>query len=143
MPFQRLKHLKSYHREAMNLRIDGYTLREIAEKLGVSTKVVQTWFYRDSLFIREFENLLERRKKEVLDSAFLQIYRGIPQAAARMLELLSSDDKTAFLSAKDILDRMGVKTKDEEAGGKTLKIVIPGMGGAPGVENQGEEEPDA
>jgi RNA polymerase sigma-70 factor (ECF subfamily) len=53
--FLALKRLPPKQREVMQMRMDGYSYEEIAEKMGISPRTVQKHIELASIRIRQFE----------------------------------------------------------------------------------------
>jgi hypothetical protein len=52
---RRYQHIKEYEKEIESLRKEGYTSREIGNKLGFSYKQMRNYFYRSNVMQRKIQ----------------------------------------------------------------------------------------
>lgn len=117
---KKLAKLSKIHYDAMQMRLNGSTIKEIAKALNKSEAAVRDWFYRDELFKQEFEKIKEEsieRAKEILINA-------APEAAKRLVQLMYQQrgGQVNLQAANSVLDRIGlkeIKTNADE-NGKTV-----------------------
>lgn len=117
---KKLAKLSKIHYDAMQMRLNGSTIKEIAKALNKSEAAVRDWFYRDELFKQEFEKIKEEsieRAKEVLINA-------APEAAKRLVQLMYQQrgGQVNLQAANSILDRIGLKEikTNVDGNGKTV-----------------------
>lgn len=103
--------------EAMALRLQGLTIKEIAQELKQRESTVKNWFYRNEAFMTEYEAI---RKESVERARDILIGYG-PQAAKNVINLANGNKNPGPVSArtqldanKDILDRIGLKPIEKQ-----------------------------
>lgn len=103
--------------KAMELRLQGYTIAEIAKELDRRLSTVQSWFYKNEAFMTEYEAI---RKESVERARDILIGYG-PQAAKNVINLANGNKNPGPVSArtqldanKDILDRIGLKPIEKQ-----------------------------
>ena len=57
------RHIKDYEKEIEKLRTEGYSSREIGEKLGFSYKQMRNYFYRSNVTERKVQAGIALKKK--------------------------------------------------------------------------------
>ena len=88
---------------AARMEAEGVVMREIAEEVGVTRKTVYRW--RE---IPEYSALVSALLADTQRAARATLKAGAKAAAARVLELVSSEDERIALSAaQTLLDRTG------------------------------------
>jgi len=99
---------------AARMEAEGVVMREIAEEVGVTRKTVYRW--RE---IPEYSALVSALLADTQRAARATLKAGAKAAAARVLELVSSEDERIALSAaQTLLDRTGhPKAERVELGG--------------------------
>lgn len=100
---------------AARMEAEGVVMREIAEEVGVTRKTVYRW--RE---IPEYSALVSALLADTQRAARATLKAGAKAAAARVLELVSSEDERIALSAaQTLLDRTGhPKAERVELGGR-------------------------
>jgi len=110
-----LAKLNKNHYEAMRLRLEGLSYREIGEQLGKSEKTIAQWFGTDDLFKEEFGRLHE----ETVERARAILVNYAPEGAFNLVKMARGEFKgkgsRIQLEANiDILDRVGLKAPDKQ-----------------------------
>lgn len=114
-----LSKLTKIHIDAMNLRLNGSSIKEIAVALNKSEAAIRLWFYSDDLFREEFSKI----KEESVERAKTILQGAAAAAAKRIVELMYQDrgGQVNLAAANSILDRIGLKEVPmEDQGGKTV-----------------------
>ncbi|HHY42971.1 MAG TPA: helix-turn-helix domain-containing protein [Thermoanaerobacterales bacterium] len=109
---KQLQRLQEYHMRAIDLRLQGYDYRQIAEELGRSYSAVHKWFTQQKLIQDE----LERRKKELAQRAMDRLISSADLAVDNILEILTNPEVPSSIrlnAAQDLLDRLGIKGADK------------------------------
>jgi IS30 family transposase len=103
--------------EAMALRLQGLTIKEIAQELKQRESTVKNWFYRNEAFMTEYEAI---RKESVERARDILVGYG-PQAAKNIVSIAEGNKKPGNVSARtqldanmDILDRIGLKPVEKQ-----------------------------
>jgi IS30 family transposase len=103
--------------EAMALRLQGLTIKEIAQELKQRESTVKNWFYRNETFMAEYEEI---RRENVERARNILIGYG-PQAAKNVVSIAEGSKKPGNVSARtqldantDILDRIGLKPVEKQ-----------------------------
>jgi transcriptional regulator len=111
------KRLTGIQMKAMELRLQGLTIKEIAQKLEQRQSTVKNWFYQNEAFMTEYEAI---RKESVERARDILIGYG-PQAAKNVINLANGSKQPGPVSArtqldanKDILDRIGLKPIEKQ-----------------------------
>jgi DNA-binding CsgD family transcriptional regulator len=90
------------------LHVQGYTSVQIAKSLKVSTNVIQT--LRKST---EYKNTLKLVTSEIINTARLFLSSSSMKAVRTLITCLDSpSEKIRLLAAKEVLDRVGLKSPD-------------------------------
>jgi len=110
-----LAKLNKQHFEAMRLRLEGLTYREIGERLGKSEKTIAQWFGTDDLFKEEFARLHE----ETVERARAILVNYAPEGAWNLVKMARGEMKgkgsRIQLEANiDILNRVGLKAPEKQ-----------------------------
>lgn len=97
---------ESIHYQAMELRLQGKKIKEIAKILNQKERTVMSWFMEKDFFKEEYERL----KKERIDESMDIITGAGPDAAKRLVELLtqSRGGQVNLNSAIEILKIIGI-----------------------------------
>lgn len=101
--------LSGIHHRAMILYLEGKTHAEIGAELNRSQTTIDHWFI-DPTFREVYDALCTERR----ESAFARIYEAAPDAAAVMQRLKKGNGMVAYMAAKDILDRAGLKPVEKQ-----------------------------
>jgi IS30 family transposase len=103
--------------EAMALRLQGLTIKEIAQELKQRESTIKNWFYRNEAFMTEYEAI---RKESVERARDILVGYG-PQAAKNIVSIAEGNKKPGNVSARtqldanmDILDRIGLKPVEKQ-----------------------------
>jgi uncharacterized protein YjcR len=112
---KKLAKLNKQHLEAMRLRLQGMTYKQIAEKLNKSSRAIISWFCEDDLFKEEFEKM----QTESVERARMLLVDYAPDAATNLIRLASGAEKgkgsKIMLDANiDILNRVGLKPVEKQ-----------------------------
>lgn len=113
-----LQRLNKMHYDAMYLRINGASIKEIAATLNKHEQTIRDWFYNQELFKEEYE----RMKDESLERAKNILVGAGPAAAKRLVDLLHQQrgGQVNLNAAESILNRIGLKEiKVDTENGKT------------------------
>jgi transposase len=115
------RELQPIHYQAMQLRLEGLTIKQIAERLGKGHDTIHKWFYAREDFREAFSKL----KEETVQRAFHILVNHAPDAARSVVDLSKGKAKkskdgskvsarTQLDAAKDILDRVGLKPVERQ-----------------------------
>lgn len=103
--------------KAMELRLSGLTINEIAKELGQRQTTVHSWFYKNTTFMSEYEAI----RQENIDRAKNILLSYAINAARNVIELAEGNKKPGNVSARtqldantDILDRVGLKPVEKQ-----------------------------
>lgn len=107
---KRLAVLRPYHIECMQLKLQGWTYKEIGAKFDKTESTIKSWFSDDELFYNTFQEI----QNEIKENNLNKIKDLASRAVNTMEDLLVDQDSRIKLSAaKDILDRAGYKPTDK------------------------------
>lgn len=94
--------------EAVRLRLQGHSARQIAEKLGCSEGHVHKLFIDP-----RFKEELARRQEDLTAATLAVLTAGAQQAAARMVKLTQSANDAVALRACDLVLSHGRQGREE------------------------------
>lgn len=106
-----LKKVSARHRRAMELRITGKTIPDIAEEIDVAVGTLERWFYWEPVFKREYEAMQEQVQADAMER--LQGLVSLAVNTVTQLVQYGEPDSVKLAAAKDILDRAGLKAPDQ------------------------------
>lgn len=104
--------LKPHHYRAMEMRLAGLTMQQIAEELGFSRKTVEKWFWGGHpQFRAEWQRILD----EHIERARNTLLKAAPAAAETIAKLAqqATNENVRLGAAKDVLDRAGLKPAEK------------------------------
>lgn len=131
--------LEPLHLQAIDLKLSGVPVAEIAEAVGRSYYTIRNWFYEAGPVREEWERLRQERIAHAQDI----IIGSAPRAAERIRELMETEGTVALGAAKDTLDRAGLKpTERLEHSGSVILQTGPIPEDAPGW-MRGESESES
>ena len=105
-----LKKINETHKQAMLLKMQGFTHREISGQINRTFGTIETWFCRDPFFRQEYEKFKNEYLQGVIGAAQERLQGAADQAMETLLELTRDESPRIRLdAARDILDRAGFK----------------------------------
>lgn len=111
------KKITDIQMKAMELRLKGLTITEIAKELNQRRSTIESWFYKNESFMHEYKMI---REETIERARNILIGYGV-EAAKNVIAIAEGNKKTGSVSArtqldanKDILDRIGLKPVEKQ-----------------------------
>lgn len=120
LPSEALAELTPAKRRMIFLYLTGqYTMKKIAEIIGISESTIHAWMLQDGIQYAIKE--IQKRESEIIDSSIKALNI---KAVDTMKDLLDSPmDAVRFQASKDLLDRSGHKAISELKIDKTVTTI--------------------